>query len=167
MARVGRFQVMATLQAARALKLGLSLDEAKSWGLNRAVFYAALGGRRSPSRAPVQAGAAHAEGRAEPGHDTQQDHDDDVFMLGGEKAFVVHGKEHPLRFRFSDDEQSPQDFDRQILRRFADWEAAWTEAMAIVEAAPREDLESAHRFFDQVYRPRRDDLAAKWSAVRP
>ena len=38
---VGRFQVMAVLQAARALCLGLSEDSSKSWGLNRAIFYAA------------------------------------------------------------------------------------------------------------------------------
>src|SRR5258706_16187553 len=38
---VGRFQVMALLQAARAKALGYSLDEAQSFGLNRAIFYAA------------------------------------------------------------------------------------------------------------------------------
>ena len=38
---VGRFQVMATLQAARAKILGLPLASAKSWGLNRAIYYAA------------------------------------------------------------------------------------------------------------------------------
>ena len=38
---VGRFQVMATLQAARAYILGKSLNSAKSFGLNRAIFYAA------------------------------------------------------------------------------------------------------------------------------
>jgi hypothetical protein len=38
---VGRFQVMAILQAARAKVLGYSLNEAKSFGLNRAIFYAA------------------------------------------------------------------------------------------------------------------------------
>src|SRR5579883_2904365 len=38
---VGRFQVMALLQAARAQVLGYPLDEAKSFGLNRAIFYAA------------------------------------------------------------------------------------------------------------------------------
>jgi hypothetical protein len=32
---------MATLQAARAYVLGYSLEEAKSFGLNRAIFYAA------------------------------------------------------------------------------------------------------------------------------
>jgi hypothetical protein len=41
MATVGRFQVMATLQAARAYLLGKSLCTAKSFGLNRALFYAA------------------------------------------------------------------------------------------------------------------------------
>lgn len=38
---VGRFQVMALLQAARATVLGYSQDEAESFGLNRAIFYAA------------------------------------------------------------------------------------------------------------------------------
>ena len=38
---VGRFQVMALLQAARATALGYPLDEAESFGLNRAIFYAA------------------------------------------------------------------------------------------------------------------------------
>jgi len=37
----GRFQVMATLQAARAFLLGLILELAKSWGLNRVIFCAA------------------------------------------------------------------------------------------------------------------------------
>jgi hypothetical protein len=35
---VGRFQVMALLQAARAKVLGYPLDEAQSFGLNRAIF---------------------------------------------------------------------------------------------------------------------------------
>ncbi len=36
----GRFQVMATLQAARAFLLGLILELAKSRGLNRVIFCA-------------------------------------------------------------------------------------------------------------------------------
>jgi hypothetical protein len=43
---VGRFQVMATLQAARAKTLGLPMGSAKSWGLNRAIYYAAASGKR-------------------------------------------------------------------------------------------------------------------------
>ena len=38
---VGRFQVMALLQATRAKVLGYPLDEAESFGLNRAIFYPA------------------------------------------------------------------------------------------------------------------------------
>ena len=38
---IGRFQVMAMLQAARAYRLGLPLESSLSWGLNRAIFYAA------------------------------------------------------------------------------------------------------------------------------
>src|SRR2546428_13099724 len=38
---INRFCVMATLQAARAYLLGLRMDEAYSWGLNRSIFYAA------------------------------------------------------------------------------------------------------------------------------
>jgi hypothetical protein len=41
MPKIGRFQVMAILQAARAEALGLPEDSAYSWGLNRAIFYAA------------------------------------------------------------------------------------------------------------------------------
>ena len=38
---VGRFQVMAPLQAARAQALGKPREDAESFGLNRAIFYAA------------------------------------------------------------------------------------------------------------------------------
>src|SRR6267143_2246470 len=41
MAGINRFCMMATLQAARAHLLGLKMDEAYSWGLNRAIFFAA------------------------------------------------------------------------------------------------------------------------------
>jgi hypothetical protein len=38
---VKRFQVMTLLQAARAFVLGLPLESAFSWGLNKAIFIAA------------------------------------------------------------------------------------------------------------------------------
>jgi hypothetical protein len=50
--KVGRFQVMATLQAARAKELGLSVTAAKSWGLNRAIYYAAAKRGFKEKRAP-------------------------------------------------------------------------------------------------------------------
>ena len=51
--RVTRFVVMAVLQAVRAQSLGLPHDSALSWGLNRAIFYAAAkqGFRKAPPKA--------------------------------------------------------------------------------------------------------------------
>ena len=43
---VGRFQVMALSQVARAKALGYPLDEAESFGLNRAIFYVAAKKKR-------------------------------------------------------------------------------------------------------------------------
>ena len=159
MGRVGRFPVMATLQAARALALGLGLDEAKSWGLNRAVFYAAA--KRGFDSPRPRSGKTTRDREAE----ESRRYNDDMYTLGGEKAYMVPDRRGGLRFRFGDDEQTPEDFDAQVIRRFADWESAWNEALAIVRSAPCDDLESQHRFFDHVYKPRRNELAAKWTAA--
>jgi hypothetical protein len=155
MARVGRFQVMATLQAARALALGLSLDEAQSWGLNRAMFYAAAKrGFRRP-RAGTATPAEHRPRGAPTG---------ELYEVGGEDAYLAHGSSHALRFQIGDEEQRPEDFDREIVRRFPDWDRAWTEAQEAIAAADPEDLDSQYRFFEHVYKPRRDELAKRWSA---
>src|SRR3954453_114992 len=103
--RVGRFQVMAALQAARAQALGLSLDEAKSWGLNRAIFYAAAkrGFRRSRSGSgdtPTEPPSAPVKKVA---HGTR-------YELGGEEAYLADGKNGSLRFQMGDEAQTPEDF---------------------------------------------------------
>ena len=56
--RVTRFVVMAMLQAARAESLGLPHDSALSWGLNRAIFFAAAkqGFREASSKIGEEAG---------------------------------------------------------------------------------------------------------------
>jgi hypothetical protein len=156
MAKVGRFQVMATLQAARALELGLTLDEAKSWGLNRAIFYAAAkrgfrrrGGGTSAEDSGARRGATVA--------------DRSRFELGGEVAFLADSDQDPRRFEIGEEPQSPEDFDREIARRFPDWERAWSNAQQIITATPPDDLNSAHRFYEHVYKPRRDELANAWS----
>ena len=164
MGRVGRFQVMATLQAARAHTLGLDLDEAKSWGLNRAVFYAvAKRGFRNAGppagKPPLGRMTAEAKER-EPA-----EHADEEYSLGNEKAFLAGDRRHGLRFKFGDEEQTPRDFDWQIQRRFGDWDAAWAEAMELVRQADPADLKSQRGFYEHVYKPRRDKLAARWSAL--
>ncbi|HEY6237898.1 MAG TPA: hypothetical protein VIZ68_01770, partial [Thermoplasmata archaeon] len=60
--RVTRFVVMAVLQAARAHSLGLPRESAFSWGLNRAIFYAAA--KRGFRGSPPNAGTP-AEGTSE------------------------------------------------------------------------------------------------------
>lgn len=141
---------MATLQAARARMLGLSNESARSWGLNRAIYYAAAkrgamtGSGRTPRR-PEGARAVHE------------------FRLGDDKAYSVK-KGGKLLFTIGGEIQRPEDFIRQIEARFAGtFPDAWKEAIAIIEAQKKEILESQGAFYSNVYRPRRDVLAEKWN----
>jgi hypothetical protein len=156
---LSRFQVMATLQAARAVALGLTLDEAKSWGLNRALFYAAA------KNAWANAKAIGARYPVIPEFEEARQQRAPVYVLGGEKAFRARDYRQGLRFKFGDRVQTPEEFDRKIIARFPDWERAWGEALQIIDSADRRDLDIQHRFFDRVYKPRRDTLARRWSAM--
>ena len=148
---VGRFQVMATLQAARARALGLPLATAKSWGLNRAIYYAAA---KRGFKSTGGAGPAKPRGtRAVPRE----------FFLGDDKAYQVTTRGRKL-FTVGGEIQSPEDFHRQIEQRFAGtFRPAWGEAQKIVQQFPRRVLESQGAFYALIYRPRRDDLAKTWA----
>jgi len=140
---------MATLQAARAKALGLPVASAKSWGLNRAIYYAAAkrGFKQPPGRAPSRPRGARA---------VREHH------LGDDKGYAVRRKGVVL-FTIGGEVQTPEAFRRQIEARFAGTFAeAWKEAQAIIAATPRELLESQDGFFMRVYRPRRDILASQW-----
>jgi hypothetical protein len=97
---------MATLQAARARALGLPEASAKSWGLNRAIFFAAAkrgftGAGPSETARPPKGGPAPRE-----------------FLLGDDKAFSV--TERGVRFfTIGGRVQRPEDFERQVGQRFA------------------------------------------------
>jgi hypothetical protein len=194
---VGRFQVMAVLQAARAYTLGLPLESAYSWGLSRAIFFAAAkrgfkgGGGGSGSKVSgggvvvrggggggETSGGAGASGRhgrvatgggtqglAGPGTDREADRE---FRLGDELAFKVAGStdEKPT-FMIGGEPQTAAAFAKQIEARFqgSSFQKAWKEALEYVDAFPKETLDSQSRFFEDVYRPRRDDLAEKWSEM--
>jgi len=154
---VGRFQVMATLQAARAVLLGLSVGQAKSWGLNRAIFYAAAKRgfkemkiiHRTPEeiqRKPVQKTG-------------------DAYFLGDEVAYMMK-KGGRLYFTMGGKAQTEHDFQQQIERRFgAAFSKAWSESLEIMRQYPKELLLSQSGFFEQIYRPRRDELASKWTEM--
>src|SRR5205085_12635879 len=95
MGKVGRFQVMATLQAARAQELGLAPDEAKSWGLNRAVFYAVA--KRGFRNAGGVTTSRQDRGAAT-GDEHRADRGNQEYVLGGEKAYLGRGRGPALRF---------------------------------------------------------------------
>jgi hypothetical protein len=146
---VGRFQVMATLQAARAKALGLPMASAKSWGLNRAIYYAAA--KRGFSKAAGQTPARPKGVRVVREH-----------HLGDDKGYAVT-KGGVMLFTIGGEVQMPEAFRKQIEARFAGTFAeAWKEARAVIADAPREVLESRDGFYMRVYRPRRDILASKW-----
>lgn len=153
---VGRFQVMAILQAARAEALGLPAESAKSWGLNRAIFYAAAkrGFRGKPGGRP---GPPHAKGGA---HATEA-----KFELGDDYALskMVRGRRY---FTIGGETQTPEGFDKQIESRFgSSFPAAWNEAKKYVDGFPKDVLLSKDVFFSDVYRPKRDELAERWTAM--
>lgn len=155
---VGRFQVMAVLQAARAHLLGLEIPTAKSWGLNRAIFYAAakrgFKGQKSMKR-------SRSEVKEKPISETSE-----AFHLGSEVAFKALEDEGPLYFTIGGKVQTEEEFSRQIEARFeGNFDEAWKEALAYVKTFDEQQLLSQSGFFNSVYKPKRDEFAAKWSAL--
>jgi hypothetical protein len=159
---VGRFQVMALLQAARAKALGYPLDEAQSFGLNRAIFYAAAKRGFKGGKSTKQPGEQHTfKGTSGRSVDKTVKQD----MLGNEIAYYVDmdGKK---RYVMGDEILEPEDFQRQIEQRFGRaFPRAWEQALQIVEQADKATLESQRKFYEDVYQPRRDALAKAWSAL--
>jgi hypothetical protein len=153
--RVTRFVVMAMLQAARARSLGLPKDSAYSWGLNRAIFYAA-------AKAGFRGGQGSGEESTEkptppPSRET--------YRLGDDEAFRDPRVE-PLTFVIGDEAQTAAAFDREVVARFGTKEnfgRAWDEATRIMEGFDRATLESRRRFYEEVYKPRRDELSDSWT----
>lgn len=150
---VGRFQIMALLQAARAYVLGLPLESAYSWGLNRAIFIAAAkrgfkGGSGSPGAGAQGGGTSKDAG---------------VYYLGDDMAYKVE-KDGVLRFTIGGEVQTKEDFERQVKSRFGStFPAAWKEAVKYVKKFDKDTLLSADGFFREIYKPRRDELAEKWT----
>ena len=152
--RINRFTVMAMLQAARAHRLGLPEPAARSWGLNRAIFYAAAKkGFRAPTGLPISEEKRTAEDRG-------------VYYLGDEMAYRTKDPSE-LRFTIGGEPQTPEEFQRQIASRFGSEEhfrEAWQSALEWVARFPEETLRSGRQFYSTVYKPRRDELVVDWGA---
>jgi len=148
---------MATLQAARARELGLSDRKARSWGLNRAIFYAAA--KRGFKK---ETGMRHIRGRAGKKllAKTRK-----TYFIGDEMAYTSK-KGQRMYFTIGDQLQTETDFKRQVEERFGHrFSKAWEESLEVVRQYPKEVLLSQNRFFSEIYKPRRDELALKWTAM--
>ena len=142
---VGRFQVMALLQAARYYVLTGDLDRAKSFGLNRAIFYAwaKYYGRRVRRFMFYRAGSGGRGGRF-------------VNVLGDRVEVDRRGY-----FRIGDRVQEPRDFDEQVVRkvsRVVSWDKVWRAALEYVKRFPEDVLRDPQKFYKFVYEPIRDSF---------
>jgi len=163
MGPIGRFQVMAILQAARAYLLGLPIESAKSFGLNRAIFYAAAK-RGFKKKGPPP------ELRLEKLRIPREKLDQikrtfQIFQLGDEMSYMVEieGRKY---FVIGGEVQTEADFKRQVERRFGDkFDLVWQEALNICKQYDKGVLLSQRYFYETIYKPRRDELAKKWSAL--
>jgi hypothetical protein len=149
---------MAMLQAARAYTLGLPLESAYSWGLNRAIFIAAA--KRGFKGSTGSETKGERGGRAETGKASRGA---DVYYLGDDMAYKKE-EGGVLRFTIGGEVQTKESFEKEVMARFGDaFSSAWKEALSYVKGFERETLLSTDGFFREVYRPRRDELAAKWT----
>lgn len=75
--------------------------------------------------------------------------------IEGRKYFVIGGEV-----------QTEADFKRQVERRFGDkFDLVWQEALNICKQYDKGVLLSQRYFYETIYKPRRDELAKKWSAL--
>ena len=153
---IGRFQIMAVLQAARAHVLGLPISSAKAWGYNRAIFYnLARSGLFSRKGSPLEK-LREVTPR---------------FRLGNEEALLPLGDSgrmrSNMRFTMGDQYQTDRDYDPAIVRRFGRYyESAWADAMRYVGEFSKDILENQGKFYSKVYVPVRDRLAHAWTLKR-
>jgi hypothetical protein len=147
--KIGRFQVMALLQAARYFILTGEEEKAKSFGLNRAIFYAwakRRGVTRPPPRKTVPSGQEVARERKE---------GKKLVYIGNEGAYTSEEGWYII----GEESQLPQDYDRQIVSKIdpiLPYERAWSSALEYLRNFPRSDLLDQSKFFGAVYRPVRD-----------
>lgn len=152
--RLGRFPVMAILQAARYFILTGDAEKAKSFGLNRAIFYAwakhygrAYAARKLPERYAGSGPSLPEEGRK-------------LVKAAGEEVFTS-----PRGwFVIGDKEQLPEDYDRNVTSKIngvIPYDIAWEAALKYVSSFPKEVLTSQREFYEKVYLPVRDAFIEK------
>ena len=164
--KIGRFQVMGLLQAARYYLVKGDLEKAKSFGLNRAIFYAWA--KRTKGRVG-RAAAARARQRTLFEAKEEREEKPKVESLGDEVAYLSDTG----YFAIGDQVQRPEDYDRQIAARISSavpYEVAWRAALNYLSTFPRDVLLSQRLFFERAYKPVRDnfyEVIKKYSSKKP
>jgi hypothetical protein len=154
--KVGRFQVMALLQAARYYALTGDLEKAKSFGLNRAIFYA-WAKHYGPSARPQKGGQGLKPRRPPSGGKTSELVGSEVF---GETVYTTRDG----WFAMGGVAQKPSDYDRQVARALEaaiPYDEAWRRALEYVQSFPKNVLEDPQEFYKKVYEPVRDSFVEK------
>ncbi len=150
--RIGRFQAMGILQAARYYVLYGDIDKAKSFGINRAIFYAwaKYYGRGYKART----------GKLEIPKDVKES-DRELKNVAGEQVYV--DKESGY-FIIGDKPQTPEDYDKEIKNKIElviPYEEAWKASIDYVSSFSRDVLLNQRKFYELVYLPVRDDFVNK------
>jgi hypothetical protein len=161
---VGRFQVMAILQAARAYVLGMPITSAKSFGLQRAIFYAAAKrGFKGKGRAQPPKQFSMIEKKLSQKEIKKIQKSFSMTNIGDEAAYSVELAGKKL-FVIGSEIKTDKDFERQVERRFGKtFINAWKEAVALCKKHDKGVLLSQRYFYETIYKPRRDELAKKWT----
>jgi len=144
---IGRFQVMALMQAARYYVLRGDMEQAKSFGLNRAIFYAwakkrGVTQRRMSSKPLPSRGLKIRELEDVVG--------DEVIYRGIGGWYMIGGQE-----------QTPRDFDMQVVQRFGGqktFQRYWEAALRYIQRFPLETIKSQREFYEKIYLPVRDNI---------
>jgi len=151
LARVGRFEVMALLQAARYYAVTNDRGMAYSFGLNRAIFYAwakRRGRVKPPPRRRIRVATPVERVREEKTGRT-------LVYLGNEGAYISPNG----WFTIGDEEQKPEDFEEKVAKRISmavPFEEAWGFAVEYVQSFGEETLLDQRKFYEKVYKPIRD-----------
>ncbi len=151
MRKVGRFEVMALLQAARYYVLTGDKEKALSFGLNRAIFYA-WAKRYAPRGVPL----ARRE-RIGAGVEVVKEGDKTIVYVGDEAAYLGPSGYFTIGGR----EQTPREFMRRVAEKIGavmPFEEAWKLAVDYVKSFERRVLLSQEKFFERVYKPVRDNF---------
>ncbi len=146
---------MGLLQAARYYLLYGDLERAKSFGLNRAIFYAwakkrgQVAARKAYGVSPSVRAKASSKGKEGV----------KLVEVAGEEAFQAPSG----FFTMGGEEQRPEDYDRQIAEKIGSvvpYEKAWEAALKYLRKFPKHVLLDPRKFYEKVYKPVRDDFNA-------